>query len=250
MKKTFVYIFILFLWVTPARAVISEDDAERGFVRAELAYKAEQYDEAIRDYEEILTGGRESGPVYYNLGNCYFKKKDLGRAVLNYERAYRLIPRDGDLRANRRYALAQVKHPVGRQFSLWGDIVRRSQQQLTVDELAWLILFFIFLAGSAHLGSLSLPVWRDRLRAVMIFCAIVVLFFLGLLVGQMNLTRNQAVVLTESAVKFEPRADATVHFSLDVGQVVRILKKEELWFKVERPDGKMGWVEQSHVEKI
>jgi len=250
MKKIFAYMFIVFLWTTFAWARISGDDAERGFLRAEIAYKAEQYDDAIQGYEEILRGGRESGSVYYNLGNCYFKKEDLGRAILNYERAYRLIPRDGDLRANRRYALAQVKQPAGRQFSLWGDIVRRSMQQLTVDELAWLILFFISLSAASHLSGLFLPKWRDHLRVIVMVCVASNLFLLSLLVGQMNLIQNQAVVLTEAAVRFEPRSDATVHFSLEVGQTVRILKKEEMWFKVERPDGKMGWVEQSSLEKI
>ncbi|MFH1244966.1 MAG: tetratricopeptide repeat protein, partial [Candidatus Omnitrophota bacterium] len=57
-------------------------------------YAQEKFDQAITAYEQELSLGRESGPLYYNLGNAYFKSGQLGRAILNYLRAERLIPAD------------------------------------------------------------------------------------------------------------------------------------------------------------
>jgi len=42
--------------------------------------------------------------VYYNLGNACFRQGKLGFAILNYEQARRLAPRDPDILANLRFA--------------------------------------------------------------------------------------------------------------------------------------------------
>ena len=38
-----------------------------------------------------------SGRLFYNLGNAYFKAGELGRTVLNYNRAQKLMPYDKDV---------------------------------------------------------------------------------------------------------------------------------------------------------
>src|SRR5262249_18396747 len=42
----------------------------------------------------------ESGNLYFNVGNAWFKAGDVGRAILDWERARRLVPGDPDLLAN------------------------------------------------------------------------------------------------------------------------------------------------------
>ncbi|MCR4319495.1 MAG: hypothetical protein NUV74_04045, partial [Candidatus Brocadiaceae bacterium] len=73
--------------------------AARNNQEAELKLK-----EAASQYETILTHGFEHGQIYYNLGNTYYRKGELGRAILNYRKAQRLIPRNADLNANLRLA--------------------------------------------------------------------------------------------------------------------------------------------------
>jgi tetratricopeptide (TPR) repeat protein len=68
--------------------------------RAGRAYEAEQYEEAVALYEAIAKRRIRAGRVYYNLGNAYFKAGQLGKAILSYERARRLLPRDEDIEAN------------------------------------------------------------------------------------------------------------------------------------------------------
>jgi tetratricopeptide (TPR) repeat protein len=74
------------------------------FIRANGLYGDGKYAEAATAYEQILAQGIESGAVQYNLGNAYLKAGDVGRAVLAYERARRLIPGDPDLAANLGFA--------------------------------------------------------------------------------------------------------------------------------------------------
>ena len=63
------------------------------------------YRKAAMRYERILReGGIQNGKLYYNLGNVYFRLKDLGRAILNYRRAEQYIPNDPNLKQNLDYA--------------------------------------------------------------------------------------------------------------------------------------------------
>ena len=63
-------------------------------------YQDGDYESALSSYLQVLEAGFESGALYYNIGNCYFKLGDLGRSILFYERALAENPRDDDARAN------------------------------------------------------------------------------------------------------------------------------------------------------
>lgn len=59
---------------------------------------AMRYERLIRD------GGIHNGKIYYNLGNVYFRMKDIGRAIVNYRRAEHYMPTDPNLKQNLEYA--------------------------------------------------------------------------------------------------------------------------------------------------
>ena len=110
--------------------------AEELYFEANRAYKESQYLQAIDGYLELLGLGYINGHVYYNLANAYVRSGQLGKAILNYERAKVLIPRDADLKFNLRYALDQRQDAISspqnflRQAFFWLD-------DLTFDELLW-----------------------------------------------------------------------------------------------------------------
>ena len=85
----------LFAWGCHASASTSESTVR--FYKANSASQAGDYDGALKLYREITDSGFVSAAVYYNIANCYMKKGELGRALVGYERALRLSPRDSDL---------------------------------------------------------------------------------------------------------------------------------------------------------
>lgn len=92
-KISFFIIFLLsFVQFVQAESFTKAD--------ADKAYQENKYAEAIKMYENILATQGESAVVYYNLGNSYFKEKNMAKAVLNYERALLLNPGDADIRFN------------------------------------------------------------------------------------------------------------------------------------------------------
>lgn len=60
---------------------------EELFFKANQAYKGGRFEEAIDGYGQLLDAGYRNGQLYYNLGNAHFRLNQVGRAILNYERA-------------------------------------------------------------------------------------------------------------------------------------------------------------------
>ena len=72
-----------------------------------LRHRKGNYQQAIRDYEELLKNGA-SAEIYYNLGNAYYRTDNITKAVLNYERARLLSPGDEDINFNLQFARSKT----------------------------------------------------------------------------------------------------------------------------------------------
>ena len=96
-------LLFLILVAVPLRG----DSREGLFLQGNRLYEAGDYRKALESYAAIAAMGYESGPLYFNLGNCYYKLNETGQAILHYERAARLIPGDEDLEVN--LSLARLK---------------------------------------------------------------------------------------------------------------------------------------------
>ena len=223
---------------------MTRDDAVGDFAKANFAYKDGHYQEAIDLYEQILAGGLESGPLYYNLANGYFKAGQLGRAILNYERARRLMPRDADLRVNEQFAQAQRE----RNYRLprtpfWQRMIQQTTGSLTSNEMVLLIAALIGLCAILSLVALY-RAWpfRRRILPLLLGVAVVVISLSVVVVIRESRAARSGVVISSVAAQFEPRAGATTHFTIKEGERVLVLKKEGPWVKVRRADGKVGWI--------
>ena len=76
---------------------LKKDDPTVAYDKANALYKAGNYDEALREYAKAK--GVNEAQRLHNIGNCYFKKQDLDRAIESYERALK-IREDKDTRYN------------------------------------------------------------------------------------------------------------------------------------------------------
>lgn len=248
-----VTIFLLtFVWgAQDGRAQMTRDESIARFIKARFLYKNGDYPEAVAVYEAILEGGLESGALYFNLGNSYFKQGLLGKAVLNYERARRLIPRDSDVKANYKHALSLTKsHTAFSAQSFWQRKIDQHIQFFTMDEMTIILLTAGILLGGIYLVSLYFS-WpgRQTKRCLVFLVLIFLASFLGFIAKQQS-ERNFAIAILTSDSKFEPRQEATTHFTLQEGEKVKILKSMGMWVKIQRLDGKAGWILKESMEEI
>lgn len=248
-KSIFIFLFILSSML-PALAGAEHDSVLQNFLKANMSYRDGKYADAISGYEAVLARGLESGPLYYNLGNSYFKAGQTGKAVLSYERAQKLIPRDNDLLVNEKYVQSTIGElPVeGRTF--WQNALERHKEFYSVDEMAVILLVLLFLIAASHLAGLYFPAFRRVGARVMIVLGVVFGIYAAGFVLKIDGEKGLSVVIKRSSAKFEPSDKATVYFELLEGQKVKALERDGGWQKIERLDGKMGWVPDGDIEKI
>jgi tetratricopeptide (TPR) repeat protein len=234
-------------WAAPAT-----ESPNTVFFRANTLYAEEHYAEAAAQYEAILAAGLESGNVHFNLGNAYFKAGDVGRAMLSYERARRLIPGDPDLLANLGYARS-LTGTTG-EPSVWARLLFPLAERFSSDGLLTVTsVLYTLVMGLLVLGRLAPAAARaGRVGAI---GAGVGLALLVPSVAHRLLTVDlptYAVVVAkeEATVRFEPAAGGTAHYQTKPGSVLRVLTQREGWAQVARDDGRRGWIEQSALATL
>ncbi|MBD3379690.1 MAG: hypothetical protein GF408_04425 [Candidatus Omnitrophica bacterium] len=250
MKK--ILLFLVFLFYAGAAGAAAENDPGEMFREANELYQKGDYGEAIRKYENILVSGTMSGPLYFNLGNAYFRKGELGLSILNYMRAGLMIPRDADLRANLSFARSGVLRKVPREEGIWGfKPIEFLLDNFTVNELTFavsglFILVLICLLAASYTHSFrKYPVWA----AVLFALGAVVLT--AVISHKARVNSREAVVLQPDVeAKFGPFASGGKFFSLSEGMDVQVLYQKEGWAKIMRSDGKIGWVRDTQIEKV
>jgi tetratricopeptide (TPR) repeat protein len=243
----FIFLIVL-LCLSSARA--ESNGWEEVFFVANQAFKAGQYQHAIEGYRQLVDGGRESGHLYYNLGNAYFRSDQLGKAILNYERALLLIPRDADLNFNLRYARDLMTDPViesrsfVRQTFFWLDAV-------TLSELFWTFAVLNVLFWGALVTRLFYRgEWNYYLSLVLLIFWLIASISFGLKWYQAETDARAVIVEEEANILAGPDVNDTVLFKLHEGSIVHFERSEDGWFLVSLPDKKRGWVEAKAVERI
>src|SRR5262249_38203954 len=106
MKSIFLIcsVLLIFFGISLAHATIGTDE----FEKANRAYIDGKYGDAINNYIKVIQQNGFSSNVLFNLGNAYERNGQHGLAILSYERAQRLNPRDPDIAANLKTARAQA----------------------------------------------------------------------------------------------------------------------------------------------
>ena len=224
--------------------------SEELFFRANQAYKEGRFQQAVNGYRRLIESGHESGELFYNLGNAYFRLNQLGRAILNYERARLLIPRDADLNFNLGLARDEMQ-----------DAVSESQDLISTT-FFWLESFNLYevLWGFAilNLAFWTILVARLFLKPEWLFYTFLAVLVFWLITGasfgvkwyQVE-TDNRAVILPrEVNVLAGPDTGDTVLFKLHTGTIVHHERPEGGWSLIRLPDKKRGWVKTEDIGKV
>jgi tetratricopeptide (TPR) repeat protein len=131
------------------------------FDEANGQFKAGNFTEAAASYEKILISEGPRASVFYNLGNSYQAQKKYGLAILAYERARLLSPRDPDLLANLNLAR---KAATAFEESTFFPTLEVVIQYLSRDEWSWLVA-----CSALMLGALAVFCgWRGTHKFVLI----------------------------------------------------------------------------------
>lgn len=213
------------------------------------------YRRAALRFERIVNeGGIHNGKLYYNIGNAYYRMDDIGRAILNYRRAERLIPNDLNLQHNLKTArnsridsfVETQQARVLRTLLFWHyDVSLRSRSIL----FAFFSLIF-WVAASIKLYRRS---WSPRW--LLVVSGVSAALFLGSLSVEAfeKAGKRDGVVLAQQVVarkgdgdSYEPSFKEPLH----AGTEVVVVEQRGDWRHIELPDGRRCWVPSQSVEFV
>jgi hypothetical protein len=256
-------LFVLCVGLFVAPATVMAASLTSLYTEAGDLYQAGQYKQAVQLYQQIVAQGVENGAVFYNLGNAYFQSGQLGRAMVNYHRALRYLPRDDDVATNLAYArsLRQdeiERDPVGRELysrPLWEQRIFGFTERLTLNECgqAVSVAYFVFLAF-----LFVRLFWTSDLGRLLARYGLGVSVLAGLYLGaglgwKMVAQARDArgvVVAEEVKVRNGPGEHAAVVFQVHDGAELTLHERREGWLRVSLTPNQTGWVRAGEVEAV
>ncbi|MFN7117990.1 MAG: tetratricopeptide repeat protein [Saprospiraceae bacterium] len=223
---------------------------------ANAAYQQNDFAGAIQQYEALLQKGYHSEALYYNLGNSYYRTNNLGKAVLNYERALLLDPNDTDIQHNLSLVRDRLPDEID---ALPTFFLARWWNGLS----GWLSAQYwsIMTIGLVWLSVAGLTLWllgSARRYKKIGFIAGLSLLVLSLLTFALAGSRNQTIANSNRAVvqakeivlRSAPDEASKAVFTLHAGTTIQLLDQIGKWHKVVLQNGEQGWLPDASFEQI
>jgi len=224
--------------------------------RANKYYQNNQFEQAIDSYKEILSGGYESGALYYNLGNSYFKTNKLGYSIYCYEKGLKLSPNDEDLLYNLRISNSRtvdkiIELPKLFIISWWEGIV--TSLSISSWSVLTLIIFWIFLlsiAGYLFIRKIQIQRAAFFIGSFSLASLIVVSILLFARIGR-DASTNFGILQTQIySAKVTPDSKSNDAFVIHEGIKFVIEDNVNDWAKIRLADGKIGWIQKDVFGQI
>jgi hypothetical protein len=223
--------------------------------QADPIRSADLFQKAALCFEAILReGGIENGKLYYNIGNCYLRMGDSGRAILNYLRAERMIPGDPYLMQNLNFARSKAPHAAepdldggrSRVLLFW-------LYDLGFPEPAWIFLGFWGLIWTCRSAYLFYK--KAWLRNAILGAAGAAVLVFALLAFQVYLDSGPqpGVIVAESVMGCKGESFAygpAFDRPLQSGTEFKLLEERSGWLHIMLPGSSTCWVPAFSAEIV
>lgn len=249
--KNYLFYIICFFSMLPAFA-----DGSSLKEQGDAYYAQDNFEEAAKAYLKLTEEG-DNADVFFNLGNCYYRMKDIAHSILWYERALLLSPGDGDIRYSLRVARSKVQDNIKPEEELF--FVRWYNSFSNIMSVnAWVrtgIILFVLMLVCLGFYFLATPIlWRKCgfYSAIVLFAFVILSNVFAWQQHNRLQNRDGAIVMAEEVVvKSTPNDTGTDLFVLHAGTKLTIVDNSmSSWYQVVLSDGKKGWIPSSSIEII
>lgn len=242
--RTFLISILMFIFMLSCVFAV---DVEGLMTQGNSHYERGEFESAINFYEKVLATDMVSTALHYNLGCAYFSEKKYGQAILQFEKASRLSPRDPDVAHNLEYSKLFLKDrfdlPEPMPLVVW---VRELRQSLSLGELKFLeeILFSLLILGIIIYRLSEVHALRRIVLPTTLVTGLLFVVIGGWLVDRtIALDEKHAILLVdEAAVSSAPIPGASTLFVIHEGTSAEILDATDAWYELRLEDGKTGWI--------
>lgn len=211
----------------------------------ESAKTSQEYFNAAIGYQQILDSGMVSGPVLFNQGNAWMKAGEPGRAIASYRQAERLRPRDTQIKANLKTALASTSTTPSSDRSpivylyFWKDWLSIREKVLLATAV-W---------GGCLLASCLAWNWSPARNIAAVLFGVTVVFGAGCCADFVDqyATRHGVIVAGPVDARKGNGEDYSKAFTnqLNVGCEFVVLDNKLGWLQIELDGVGQGWVPEN-----
>ncbi|OIP84277.1 MAG: hypothetical protein AUK44_03190 [Porphyromonadaceae bacterium CG2_30_38_12] len=216
--------------------------------RANAAYKNKNYIEAAHQYELISKKYGVSPYLFYNTGNAYYKANEIGKSILNYERALRLAPNYEDAKTNLEFAQLKVVDNIVQvpPFFLkrWIEFIIKL---VSVDGWFYISIVSLLVALACFLFFVfgNVVIWRKlSFYSAFVLLSFSLVFGISAAVRKSQFTDHSSAIVMAGVmnVKSSPDKSGTDLFQLHEGTKVLINSVLDEWVEIKVGNGNVGWV--------
>lgn len=214
------------------------------------------YEKAILNYEKIINeGGVRNSRLYYNLGNTYLLKEDIGRAILNYRRAEKLDKADANIQKNIAFARSRridkvtvkTERRVLQTLFFWHyDFTNKTKFLLMCINFA---IVFV---------SLTIMIWYGKAApwiVTTVICGLLTVCFLTsvILEAQARSRRVCGVITANEVIAHQgdgPNYPESFKGPLHAGTEFDLLERRSGWFHIRLSDNSDGWIPDNSADLV
>ncbi len=233
---------------------LEEFDAAQNLLAANPDRARQLFRSAAQRYEAVIAGGLRNGPIEYNIGNAYLQAGDIGRAILHYRRAQRLMPGDPLLADNLRVARSRRVTEIKASdrsvllrsvlFLHYGTTTAaRAQLALAAYLLGWTLLAVRLLVRRRWLVG-----WGGAMLVVALS------LFVSVQADRWNdhHAPDGVIVSHDVAVYKGPGEGYQRQFVQPLQPGVEFVLRERRggWSHIELPDGQSGWIDATKMALV
>ncbi len=246
--------FLLLVLLMFNLSVESQESVANNFTTANIAYEKQDFQKAIRIYEDILTTGTVSAELFYNLANSYYQQGAIGKAILYYEKSLLLNDQE-DTRYNlniaRSQQLDQLSSVGATPVQWWNNMVQKFSAN------GWTLLMIIMLWGTIA-GWILWLVGKERTHRKRGFTAgiigiplVLLIAFIANTATSLEANSGRAILLEkEIDLRISPDPKGQVLSTLHEGVKLNLLEEINDWYHVRLINGDQGWLPESSFERI
>src|SRR5262245_54918413 len=218
------------------------------FTKANQEYAQGNFKEAIAGYEALVRAGQWNANLFYDLGNAYFRTRDFGRAILNYERALALDQHHPEATAN-----LQIARDESRALELRPTRLERYLQFASINQytVAAAVAFWLGIFGIVAL------IFARRRSAALISLSILCLLVCATAVWAIHTLDNGSkgralAIVTGNDVQARLATADTANsvLALPPGSEIKILSTRGDWMYAALPNDLRGWIQTKNAEQV
>lgn len=250
MKKLLSILSILFVTVVVAQSNSSL------FEKANNAYKSENYQEAIKLYQQIEAKDSISSALYFNLGNAYYKLNNVASTIYYFEKALMLDPLNNDAANNLEFAKRMTIDNIEvLPKTFFQRFEENYIQKLSYNQWAILSVSLSFIAAFLFLlfyfSSISSKKRMYFLTSILSFLLLAISIFTTYHQYQRSTNTKYAIVFAAKiSVSNAPTINSEEVFVLHEGTKVNVLDTLDNWKKIKLADGKIGWISAEALKEL